>query len=165
MQPADAFSGSPEWNAIPPHSKNTDHGIGAGCPLGIMNSLLLWSLSFEMTLNVPGGVSAPSPPEEIGTGPRMTWPFCISHAWWASRSTQARALEPHGGPAGATGAAGPSAKAEPANAAPAKQDMPRTAEVTKATRRFAALRSLLIRTFSQPERATPPHDFDRAYRK
>src|SRR5882757_2385778 len=165
MQPADAFSGSPEWNAIPPHSKNTDHGIGAGSPLGIMNSLLLWSLSFEMTWNVPAGVSAPSPPEEIGTGPRMTWPFCISQAWRPARSTHARALAAHGGPAGAAGAAASSARAVPANAAPAMQDRPRTAELTKATRRFAALRSLLIRTFSQPERATPPHDFDRAYLK
>jgi hypothetical protein len=47
MQPAEDRFGLPLWNAIPPSSKNTDHGIGAGCPFGSRDSSLTWPLSLR----------------------------------------------------------------------------------------------------------------------
>src|SRR5882757_4749966 len=82
----------------------------------------------------------------------------MSQALWLVRSTHARAVAVHGVPA--TVLSGPpslssSANAVPAKAAPARQDMPSTVAERKATRRFNDGNSLLIRTFSQPERANP----------
>ena len=47
MQPPDDRLGLPLWNAIPPSSKNTDHGIGAGWPFGSRYSWLTWSFSLR----------------------------------------------------------------------------------------------------------------------
>ena len=69
---------------MPPSAKNTEYGIGASS-----NSALLWSWSFHSTLNVPVGVSLPWPPWLIATGPRVTSPSWINHAWFFARSTQA----------------------------------------------------------------------------
>src|SRR5882724_2833254 len=154
MQPADERLGLPPWKAIPPSSKNTDHGIGAGCPFGSRDSWLLWSCSLRYTRREwPIGVSLPLPPEEIFTGPRMTLPSLISQAFCDSRSTQAFAVVMQGVPAAsgvwweATTAAGseaPSANAGAARMPPATASSPRAPVAATATRRMLARWLLII---------------------
>src|SRR6266536_6379650 len=67
--------------------------------------LLVCSWSFHATGHVPVGVGFVVPPCVIGTGPRSTVPFVMSHACLVDRLTHARIWGPHGG-GGGTGVDG-----------------------------------------------------------
>src|SRR6476469_4006616 len=62
--------------------------------------LLVCSWSFHAPGQVPVGVGFVVPPWVIGTGPRSTTPFVISHACFVDRLTHARISGPHGGGGG-----------------------------------------------------------------
>src|SRR5689334_22653461 len=65
--------------------------------------LLVCSWSFHATGQVPVGVGFVAPPWVMGTGPRVTVPWCISHACFVDRSTQALMPRPQGGGGGGGG--------------------------------------------------------------
>src|SRR6201999_2814133 len=92
-QPADGRLRLPSWKATPPGAKNTEFSIGA-----LLNSLLLWCLSFHSTWKKPFGVGSDALPGIIGTGPYLTLPLMISHACPVRLSTHAAMVALHGVP-------------------------------------------------------------------